>query len=131
MAIGTPIDRAVYDVRSAIQQIRGDLPDGILEPQVGRVDSASDNDIACFTAIAPDMTVEQLSWFIDNTVAKQPARIEGMSVVSRRAASTARSASSSIRPGCNPTASPPARSTSSCAQVNLNAAGGRAEKFPL
>ena len=31
--IGTPIDRAVNDVRDAIAQIRGDLPEGILEPQ--------------------------------------------------------------------------------------------------
>ncbi|WP_447411832.1 efflux RND transporter permease subunit, partial [Clostridium perfringens] len=28
LAIGTPIDRAVEDVRSAIQQIRSNLPDG-------------------------------------------------------------------------------------------------------
>ncbi|MGC5393908.1 efflux RND transporter permease subunit, partial [Escherichia coli] len=82
-AIGTPIDRAVEDVRSAIQQVRGNLPDGILEPQIGRVDSASDNDIASFTAIAPDMTVEQLSWYIDNTVAKSLLSIEGMSAVNR------------------------------------------------
>ena len=36
--IGTPTDRAVTDVRNAIAQIRGDLPDGILEPQINRVD---------------------------------------------------------------------------------------------
>ena len=61
LQIGTPIDRAVEDVRSAIQQIRGNLPDGILEPQVGRVDTASDSDIASYSAVATDMTVEQLS----------------------------------------------------------------------
>ena len=43
------------------------------------------------------------------------------------AASAARSGSSSIRRGCRPRASPPPRSTSSCAQININAAGGRAE----
>ena len=32
--IGTPVDRAVNDVRNAVDQIRSDLPDGILEPQV-------------------------------------------------------------------------------------------------
>src|SRR5687768_2700009 len=36
--IGTPVDRAVNDVRNAIAIIRGDLPEGILEPQVVRVD---------------------------------------------------------------------------------------------
>src|SRR5690348_2261085 len=40
--IGTPSDRAVNDVRNALSQIRGDLPEGILEPQVTRVDIAGD-----------------------------------------------------------------------------------------
>jgi multidrug efflux pump subunit AcrB len=43
--IGTPIDRAVEDVRSALQQIRGNLPDGILEPQVERANTTG-NDLA-------------------------------------------------------------------------------------
>ena len=34
--MGTPVDRAVNDVRDAIANIRSDLPDGILEPQVER-----------------------------------------------------------------------------------------------
>ena len=34
--IETPIDRAVTDVRDAIAQVRGQLPDGIIEPQVIR-----------------------------------------------------------------------------------------------
>src|ERR671917_1546091 len=38
-AIGTPVDRAVNDVRDAVSNIRSDLPDGILEPQVERVDA--------------------------------------------------------------------------------------------
>src|SRR3546814_12853156 len=33
-AIGTPIDRAYNDVNQAVSQIRRELPDGILEPQV-------------------------------------------------------------------------------------------------
>jgi len=35
--IGTPLDRAVTDMRDAISQIRSDLPDGILEPQIQRI----------------------------------------------------------------------------------------------
>jgi multidrug efflux pump subunit AcrB len=68
--IGTPTDRAVNDVRNAISQIRGDLPDGILEPQVNRVDIAS-GPLAYFSVEANDMTLEQASWFVDNTVAKR------------------------------------------------------------
>src|SRR3954465_704294 len=69
LAIGTPIDRAVEDVRSAVQQVRGNLPDGILEPQVERANTTG-NDLASYAAVSTDMTIEQLSWYIDNTVAK-------------------------------------------------------------
>ena len=41
--IGTPIDRAVNDVRDAIARIRGDLPDGILEPQINQVSITDQN----------------------------------------------------------------------------------------
>ena len=34
--IGTPIDRAVTDVRDAVAKVRNDLPQGIFEPQVTR-----------------------------------------------------------------------------------------------
>jgi len=67
--IGTPIDRAVNDVREAVNQIRSELPDGILEPQVFRANT-TDKDLASWTAIADDMTAEQLSWYVDNTVSK-------------------------------------------------------------
>ncbi|MCW3846678.1 efflux RND transporter permease subunit [Sphingomonas sp. LB-2] len=126
LAIGTPIDRAVEDVRSAIQQIRSDLPDGILEPQVGRADTTS-NEIASFTAIAPDMTVEQLSWYIDNTVSKELLAVPGMSAVSRSGG-----VDRQIRINLDPfklqsyglTAS---QVNQQLRQVNLNAPGGRTE----
>jgi multidrug efflux pump subunit AcrB len=125
--IGTPIDRAVEDVRSAIQQIRGNLPDGILEPQVGRVDTASDNDIASFTAVATDMTVEDLSWYIDNTVSKELLSVSGMSAVNRNGG-VDREISVVLDPaklqGVGLTAS---QVNQQLRATNMNAAGGRAE----
>ena len=127
LAIGTPIDRAVEDVRSAIQQIRGNLPDGILEPQVGRVDSASSNDIASFTVTATDMTVEQLSWYIDNSVSKELLSISGMAAVQRNGGVN-REVSVVLDPvklaSYGLTAS---QVNQQLRQVNLNAAGGRAQ----
>ena len=76
LAIGTPIDRAVNDVRDAISQIRGNLPEGILEPQVFRANTTG-NDLASYSAVASDMTVEQLSWYIDNTVTKELLSVPG------------------------------------------------------
>jgi multidrug efflux pump subunit AcrB len=82
LQIGTPIDRAVEDVRSALQQIRGNLPEGILEPQVGRANT-TDNDLASYSISATDMTLEQLSWYVDNDVSKALLSVPGMSAVSR------------------------------------------------
>jgi len=82
LAIGTPIDRAIDDVRDAIQRIRGDLPDGILEPQVIRLDT-TENDIASFSAVTTDMTLERLSWYVDNTVARELLGVQGLASVSR------------------------------------------------
>src|SRR5688572_14224335 len=80
--LGTSSDRAVNDVRNAIAQIRSNLPDGILEPQVTRVD-AEDEPITSIGAQTTDMTVEQLSWYIDNTVAKRLLGLQGVAAVTR------------------------------------------------
>ncbi|GAA3252177.1 hypothetical protein GCM10020258_08540 [Sphingomonas yabuuchiae] len=93
--IGTPIDRAVSDARDAITQIRSMLPDGILEPQVIRVDS-TDNDLASYSAVASNMTPEQLSWYIDNNVTKELLSVPGLSKVIRNGGVTREIASSSI-----------------------------------
>src|SRR3954471_12885125 len=80
--LGTPPDRAVNDVRNAVSQIRSNLPDGILEPQITRVD-AEDEPIMVMSAETTDMTLEQLSWYIDNTISKRLLAVEGIAAVSR------------------------------------------------
>jgi len=124
--IGTPIDRAVNDVRDAITQIRSDLPDGILEPQVFRANT-TDRDLASYSAIASDMTVEQLSWYIDNTVTKELLSVPGLSAVNRNGG-----VSREIRVILDPLKLQSQGLTASqvnqqLRQVNINAAGGRAE----
>ncbi len=81
--IGTPVDRALNDVRNAVSQIRGDLPDGILEPQVTRVEINGGGTIAYFAVESVDMTLEELSWFVDDTVSRRLLGIDGMAAVSR------------------------------------------------
>src|ERR1044072_2353668 len=80
--LGTPSDRAVNDVPNAVAQIRGNLPEGILEPQIIRVD-AEDQPIMFVGAETTDMTLEELSWYIDNTVAKRLLGVSGIAAVSR------------------------------------------------
>jgi multidrug efflux pump subunit AcrB len=125
-AIGTPIDRAYNDVNQAVQQIRSDLPDGILEPQVARVDIAG-GPITYFAVEASDMTLEQLSWFVDNSVAKELLSIPGMSKVGRSGG-----VDREIRVILDPARMQSYGLTASqvnqqLRQTNVNAAGGRTE----
>ena len=80
--IGTDIIEAVNEVETAIASVRGSLPDGILEPRVQKVNVAGDA-IGYIAVEADDMTIEELSWFVDDTVAKRLLKIEGMAEVSR------------------------------------------------
>jgi hydrophobe/amphiphile efflux-1 (HAE1) family protein len=80
--IGTPIDRAVADVRNAVTQVQVDLPPDILPPivQQARVDGGP---IAYYDVSAPGMTPQQVSWFIDNTITKRLLKVPGVAQVSR------------------------------------------------
>jgi multidrug efflux pump subunit AcrB len=80
--IGTPIDRAVTDVRDAVAKVRNDLPQGILEPLVTRV-NVDGGAFAYYAVTTTNLTPEQLSWFIDNTVTKRLLGIPGVAQVSR------------------------------------------------
>lgn len=80
--IGTDLIEAVSEVETAINDVRGSLPDGILEPQVRKVNVVGEP-IGYVAVQANDMTLEQLSWFIDDTVAKRLLKISGMAEVNR------------------------------------------------
>ncbi|MBM3594204.1 MAG: efflux RND transporter permease subunit [Alphaproteobacteria bacterium] len=82
-AIGEDINTAVNEVKNAIDGVRSELPDGILEPQIYKATTTSDP-IAYFAVKSDDMTLEQLSWFIDDTVAKRLLNVDGMAQVSRQ-----------------------------------------------
>jgi hydrophobe/amphiphile efflux-1 (HAE1) family protein len=80
--IGTPIDRAVTDVRDAVAKVRSDLPLGIMEPLVQRQDADGDA-ISYYAVTTTGNTPEALSWFIDNTVTKRLLAVPGVAQVSR------------------------------------------------
>ncbi|MFZ5609769.1 MAG: efflux RND transporter permease subunit [Pseudomonadota bacterium] len=80
--IGTPVDRAVADVRDAVAKVRADLPESIEEPVVQRVD-VDGGAIVYYAVGTTDMTPEQLSWFVDNTLAKRLLTLNGVAQISR------------------------------------------------
>jgi multidrug efflux pump subunit AcrB len=124
--LGTPVDRAVNDVRDAVTKIRSDLPEGILEPVVSRID-IDGGPIAYFSVSTTDMTLEQLSWFVDNSVIKRLLQIEGVAAV-MRGGGVDREIRIILDParlqGYGITA---AQVNMQLRQLNANQAGGRAE----
>lgn len=64
-----PTEKAVQDTKDAIDQIRGDLPASIEAPIVSRID-VEGQAIMTFAVTAPDKTLEELSWFVDDVVTR-------------------------------------------------------------
>ena len=124
--LGTDIGQAVNEVKAAVDQIRGNLPDGIMEPWVQRVQTSSDP-IGYFAVSAPDMTLEQLSWFIDDTISKRLRAIEGMAEVGR-GGGVSREILVTLDPARMQSLGVTASQVNAVLrQVNVDAAGGKAE----
>ncbi|WP_324829011.1 efflux RND transporter permease subunit [Qipengyuania zhejiangensis] len=124
--VGTDVNNAVAEVKNAVDATRGSLPDGILEPRINKVEIAG-GFLAIYAVEADDMTIEQLSWFIDDVVAKQLLSIEGMAEANRFAGvdreievvlDPARMQALGVTAG---------QVNSLLRQTNLDAAGGMAE----
>lgn len=78
----TDTDRALNDVKDAIQRIRTDLPRTIEEPVISRLEIEG-LPIVTYAARAPAMTPEELSWFVDDTVTPIIQGVKGVSSVAR------------------------------------------------
>ncbi|WP_377296478.1 efflux RND transporter permease subunit [Rhizobium sp. SGZ-381] len=65
--IEKPTEEAVQDAKDAIDRIRGDLPASVDEPIVTKVD-VEGQAIQTFAVSSPNMTIEELSWFVDDTI---------------------------------------------------------------
>jgi hydrophobe/amphiphile efflux-1 (HAE1) family protein len=78
----TNTDRALNDVKDAIAKVRGDLPRTIDEPVIERID-VEGQAILTFAATSPGMTLEQLSWHVDDVVKRRLQATKGVGRVER------------------------------------------------
>ena len=62
-----PTDKAVQDVKDAIDQIIGDLPGSVETPIVTRID-VEGQAIMTFAVSSPGLSIEELSWFVEDVV---------------------------------------------------------------
>jgi HAE1 family hydrophobic/amphiphilic exporter-1 len=80
--IGEDEQRATDEVRTAIDRIRADFPRTIDEPIIERIE-ADALPIMTYAVAAPGLSDEELSWFIDDTVASRLQAVPGVSRVTR------------------------------------------------
>lgn len=78
----TDTDRAVNDVRNAITQIRGNLPQNIDNPVVERMDTEG-GALGYYAVQSPNMNQTELSWFIDDAVSRELLAVNGVQQVKR------------------------------------------------
>ena len=78
----TNFDRAVNDARDAVANIRDQLPRTILEPVITRIDIENDP-ILTYAIEAPKLKPEEVSWFVDDTLARELLAVRGVAKVER------------------------------------------------
>lgn len=76
------IQEAVDDVRSAVGEVRGDLPAAANDPIITKV-STSGFPVVTYSVTADNMSVEDLSWFVDDTITKRLSDVQGVGAISR------------------------------------------------
>ncbi|CAN7411718.1 efflux RND transporter permease subunit [Pararhizobium sp. LjRoot255] len=74
-----PTNQAVQDVKDAIDRIRSDLPASVEEPIVSKID-VEGQAIQTFAVSSPGMTLEEISWFVDDTIKRA---LQGQSGIGR------------------------------------------------
>ncbi len=75
-------DRALNDIKDAVAGVRGDLPDSISEPNVQRLD-VTGQAILTYAVSDPSRSIEDLSYFVDEVVARELTGASGIGKVSR------------------------------------------------
>ena len=77
-----PTQEALDETRSAVQQVRSDLPADLRDPVVSKV-NISGGAVLAYTIRIPSMDDEGLSWFVDDTLTRRLLAVPGVGSVSR------------------------------------------------
>lgn len=73
---------AVTDVKDAVERIRSDLPATADQPIINRID-VEGQAILTYAVRAPAMTLEELSWFVEDKAIRQLQSLKGVARVDR------------------------------------------------
>ncbi|MDP0928382.1 efflux RND transporter permease subunit [Paracoccus onubensis] len=78
----TDSDRAVNDVKDAVSNVRGELPESISEPIVQRVD-VTGYPILTYAVSDPTQSIEGLSKFVDDVIGRDLSTVDGVGKTTR------------------------------------------------
>jgi len=73
---------ALDEVRSAVQQVRADLPSDLRDPIVSKINLAS-SPVLAYAIRSKAMDDEGLSWFVDDTLTRRLLAVPGVGAVTR------------------------------------------------
>jgi len=122
---GKNIDRAVNDVRDAVTRIRSDLPGDINEPVITR-STTTGGPMMTYTVKGEEKNAAELSWFVDNDIAKTLLTVPGVGQV-KRIGGVDREISIALRPDrLNAYGITAAEVSRQLGAINQNVPGGKA-----
>jgi hydrophobe/amphiphile efflux-1 (HAE1) family protein len=75
-------DRALNDIKDAVARVRGTLPEAISEPIVQRLDVTGEA-IMTFAVSDPTRNIEDLSFFVDDVLARELQGVPGLGRITR------------------------------------------------
>jgi multidrug efflux pump subunit AcrB len=77
-----PTQEALDEVRSAVQQVRADLPSDVRDPVISKINLAG-SPVLAYTIRSRLMDDEALSWFVDDALSRRLLAVKGVGAVSR------------------------------------------------
>jgi multidrug efflux pump subunit AcrB len=77
-----PTQEALDEVRSAVQQVRADLPSDLRDPVVSKI-NISGSPVLAYTIRSKSMDDEAMSWFVDDTLSRRILAVKGVGSVTR------------------------------------------------
>ncbi|MFO1468502.1 MAG: efflux RND transporter permease subunit [Steroidobacteraceae bacterium] len=81
--IGRNLSDALIDVKDAVDKTRRDLPQDLEEPTVSKVTVGPGGALVTYAVTSTGMSDEELSWFIDDTVARAVVSVQGVGQFAR------------------------------------------------
>ncbi|QBY01174.1 efflux RND transporter permease subunit [Rhodophyticola sp. CCM32] len=78
----TNTDRALNDIKDAVTSVEGELPEAATEPVIQRLD-VTGQPILTYAVSNPTISIEALSYFVDDVVARDLQSVDGVGQVTR------------------------------------------------